>query len=149
MGNRADVTAALGVAKLTVAGPLSWCHDCVTARPAGRSGSLTDPCKTAVSCGKVRVKAGPALTIGPVVLGAAGLTMTAVSAKAMNAPSLAVSRRTYAPGAMKRATVTGDDGVSKATAVGPLVSVQPMVSVRPGGKPGSTTEPTRVTLSTG
>src|SRR4051812_30930106 len=50
---------------------------------------------------------------------------------------------------MKRASVTGDEGVSKATAVGPLVSVQPMVSVRPGGRPGSVTEPTRVTVSCG
>src|SRR6266545_97760 len=70
-----------------------------------------------------------------------GFTVIVASSELVSAPSLAVSRRTYAPATEKLAVVVGEVVSPKVTTPGPLILVQATVRVGGLGSPSSVTDP--------
>ena len=108
----------------------------VTAEPAGRPSSATAPRRTArregIDC------AGPASTRGGSF---AGFAWTVTSSLAVSAPSVAVRRRAYEPGAEKVTTVTGAAGSAKRATPGPDTRLHAALGAPSRGLPSSLTDP--------
>ena len=71
----ADVTAWLGLAKVTGDGPVSMVHWLIRFAPEGKPLSVTDP-RSVTLLGSVTVWFGPALTTGACCCGACTVTVT-------------------------------------------------------------------------
>src|SRR5690606_4894592 len=82
---------------------------------------------------------------GGVFTADAGLTSTVTSSATASAASLAISRSTYVPGALKLAVVVAALRPWKVTVPGPLTTLHDSV-VKPGGlgRPSSLTVPRRM-----